>query len=104
LLITYGIRDCEPWFGSVDADDVRVLLGQQYGASSWWVARNFQFANYEPPLTDPLFSDEEWVRGQTNRALLDGASCSAQSQEFRIRQTLPLASREDRATVTSANG
>jgi SAM-dependent methyltransferase len=57
LLISYGIKDCEAWLGSVDADEVRVLLGLPHQS--------------KPKPRFARFDDDAWVKGQTNRALQD---------------------------------
>jgi len=62
LLISYGIRDCEAWLGSVDADEVRRLLGLGY-----WLTANC--SNDTPTVFGHFFGDDAWVAGQTNRAL-----------------------------------
>jgi SAM-dependent methyltransferase len=55
LLISYGIKDCEAWLASVEADEARVLLGLPHQP--------------KPSPRLARFDDDAWVKGQTNRAL-----------------------------------
>jgi hypothetical protein len=81
LLISYGIRDCEAWLGSVEAREVAELLviESHFDISSGHfggVRQNGHPREGSEPLPEDnpnvaWFGDDDWVRGQTNRALLD---------------------------------